>query len=112
MASCSGVTWMKPWPMPLTMVSPMFQAWPCAIAPFPRRDQAGALAGQVDVEFDAEAEAVGHRGDAVDTGAPGDLVEENVAAVLEAATQVERAVAAFAPAVKARVAEVEIARDS
>ena len=34
--------------------------------PGARRDEAGLLARNVDAELDAEAEAVGHRGDAVD----------------------------------------------
>ena len=78
-------------------------------APVARRHQALARARQLDVELDAEAEAVRHRGDVVDAGAPRRLEEEHVAAVLQAAVQIERAVAVLAPAMEPPVAEIEVA---
>ena len=79
-------------------------------APLARRDQAGARAGKVDLQFGAQSEAVRHRRDAVDPDPPCGLIEEHIATVLQAAAQIERAVATLAPAMKPRVAEVEIAR--
>src|SRR5580704_2349967 len=77
-------------------------------APFARRNEAGTRARKVDRQFSAEAEAMRHGRDAVDPDAPCGFIEVNVAAVLQSATQIQRAVTTLPPAMKPRIAQIEI----
>ena len=73
------------------------------------RDLPGALVRQLDVERGAEAERVRGGGDRLHAGATRHLVEEHVAGELDAAMQVERAMAVLGPAMEARAADIDIA---
>src|SRR5207249_9776367 len=77
--------------------------------PIARRNQAAALAWNVEAQRRAEAEPPRHRGEAIDAGAARGLVEEHVAGLLDRVAQMQRAVAALLPAMKRGVAELEIA---
>src|SRR5262249_49854889 len=62
------------------------------------RDDALVLARHVEIELEAEAEAVRHRGDLIDAEALAHLVEEDVAGLLDGVAHVDAAVAALLPA--------------
>ncbi|CAM3768583.1 hypothetical protein ROMU108268_02570 [Roseomonas mucosa] len=78
-------------------------------APFAGGHEAAARARQLDLQVHPHAEALGHGGDAVDAGALGHLVEEDVAGEFERVAHVDRAMAVARPAVEARVAQVVVA---
>src|SRR6185437_593558 len=60
-----------------------------------------------DADLDAEAEAVCHLGDAIDSDQIGRVIEENVAGFADGAMHRQGAVPAFLPAMEYRIAEVE-----
>ena len=80
LASCSGVVSMKPWPMPVISVSPGNQGWFAGAAfPFPRRQQAGQFAGDIDAGARAEAEMAEKFVQPVDAHRQRQIVEIDVA---------------------------------
>ena len=77
--------------------------------PFMVRDDAGFLARNIDACYAAEAKAVGHRLDALDSSLQRHLVEKHIAGPLQRLDDIHGAVPVFEPAMESGVSEIHAA---